>query len=728
VQTRQQSSNYLLNGGFDEIVTGSVPYWTTSGSVQNYTAATHKGMGSLGLRLTSSVSTSSAYQYVYLDEGEYYLSMYIDTYKMKSGKVYLKAESTISSHTVIREIPTNEYQAAPAYVAAGLKLTAAPSTSGGKERFKISIVVSGTVSETEDVWIDSVMLARATGAAEYDMLKLGHFEASNMNYLPEDFWEYTYDDGTVVTVDSGIKAFGDVLKVDVPIGELSNSVSQTINLTTDSTRTDYDNGMYEASAPRLFTLSDWGKGTSQTFSGDGLFELRAVLSYDNGSSTPVTDTHYIKFDKNIRDWQFASGIFKEDQSKGLLESITIEIHYINNAGIGYFDNISLITDSDLGAVHLYNEAGLVAYSQVGNNSTWYQYNLSAGHVNPVKVISSQKTIQEYDYNSAGMLIYEKYSRYTGNYSALTDNFYPTSSVIYPVHAISYVYNEYGQEIDALTQTTGAESRTFTAYNTTAGSHIFGTVSSETDALGNVTNYFYDSNNGRLLATTYPEGNGVSYTYDGMGNLIMVTPAQVSASGGYSAVSNSSSVIYRYNSATNRLDDIFTDSTTYSFTYDSFGNTTEISAGNHELANYEYNANNGKLSVLTYGNGKKVKYIYDVLDRISEIQYNTSGSYQTAYKYTYDTAGNLFSVEDLLSGENTVFKYDESGRLLSSYVYDADTFKNLYGTSITYDDQQRVSLIQNTLDYSVGSSAYSGRTSYSYTYSTQNGFLSSWIIN
>ena len=37
--------------------------------------------------------------------------------------------------------------------------------------------------------------------------------------------------------------------------------------------------------------------------------------------------------------------------------------------------------------------------------------------------------------------------------------------------------------------------------------------------------------------------------------------------------------------------------------------------------HTYNANNGKLNTLTYGNGKVVQCIYDHLDRISEMCYN-----------------------------------------------------------------------------------------------------------
>ncbi len=104
--------------------------------------------------------------------------------------------------------------------------------------------------------------------------------------------------------------------------------------------------------------------------------------------------------------------------------------------------------------------------------------------------------------------------------------------------------------------------------------------------------------------------------------------------------------YGYNSTTKRLETITTKSsssasTTYTFAYDGFGNTTNISVGGRSLAGYSYNSNNGKLNTLTYGNGHKVKYIYDVLDRISKIQYNigTVGSTttygSTSYRYYYD---------------------------------------------------------------------------------------------
>ena len=112
----------------------------------------------------------------------------------------------------------------------------------------------------------------------------------------------------------------------------------------------------------------------------------------------------------------------------------------------------------------------------------------------------------------------------------------------------------------------------------------------------------------------------------------------------------------------------------------------IAAGGYELASYEYNANNGKLSVLTYGNGLSVKYLYDMLDRVEEICYNTgvNGAYETVYSYAYDSRGNLSSVTDHRNHEVTVYKYDRAGRLDTSYTYNSETMLNQSGISMSYD--------------------------------------------
>ena len=48
-----------------------------------------------------------------------------------------------------------------------------------------------------------------------------------------------------------------------------------------------------------------------------------------------------------------------------------------------------------------------------------------------------------------------------------------------------------------------------------------------------------------------------------------------------------------------------------------GNSQKISAGSNTLASYTYNANNGKLRKITYGNGFAIEYFYNELENISD---------------------------------------------------------------------------------------------------------------
>ena len=115
----------------------------------------------------------------------------------------------------------------------------------------------------------------------------------------------------------------------------------------------------------------------------------------------------------------------------------------------------------------------------------------------------------------------------------------------------------------------------------------------------------------------PDETGLCYTYDSIGNLTGVSEAEVvidygEDADGYMTIdyslspkSEGNEVLYGYDAATNRLSTITTGSSSYSFVYDDFGNTEEISVNSRSLASYTYLENNGKLDTLTYGNGDKV---------------------------------------------------------------------------------------------------------------------------
>ena len=141
-----------------------------------------------------------------------------------------------------------------------------------------------------------------------------------------------------------------------------------------------------------------------------------------------------------------------------------------------------------------------------------------------------------------------------------------------------------------------------------------------------------------MAVTYPEGDGVAYHYDKIGNIVSVRPATVTPSKVYYTVNTEGERVgYEYDDS-NRLSKIETESTVYSFSYDAFGKTLGISVGNGNLVNYTYHEYNGKIDTMIYANGKTIKYFYDDLDKIEKICYiENVSTYVDICRYTYDTA-------------------------------------------------------------------------------------------
>ena len=174
----------------------------------------------------------------------------------------------------------------------------------------------------------------------------------------------------------------------------------------------------------------------------------------------------------------------------------------------------------------------------------------------------------------------------------------------------------------------------------------------------------------------------------------------------------------------RLQSITTDSTVYNFTYDMFGNTTEVNAGNNTLASYTYNPYNGKLNTLTYGNGTSVKYLYDAIDRVSEICYNIceNGAYETVYSYQYDSAGRLYSMKDHRENLVTVYEYDSQGRPAMTTTYDEETYTNLYDSTMSYTEDSKLQQLRYTIDYRTPTGYAAEEYWYMLNYDAQTGNL------
>ncbi|MBR2635128.1 MAG: hypothetical protein IKD31_06070, partial [Clostridia bacterium] len=473
VQTVQQSSNYLLNGGFEEAASSGFSHWNKTGLVSQNAGMRFADHYAAALTVNGSTASSSLSQYVYLDKGDYTLSLQINSHEAQDVSVLLKAQSLANSaHTVSQEIPLNEYYAAGAYAFFSLNFSADPAASGGKERFLISITLQGFYGSTETVWIDNLMLSKTTGAAEYDSLSTGHFEASSDTASPQSLWSILDHPSTPITVvDSGIPAFGDVLKVQANANEV-RFVQQIAYEIPQDLIEDFDNGNITAEEfdPILYTVSGWAKGTAQSYADSALFGIRVKIKYYDGSYNGDSESYDFAFDRGITDWQFIGGGFATNPEKGLVQQITVMLMYYGHAGIGYFDQISLVQNESTTNFYHYNEAGYLSSYQGGNTVTWYDYD---ANYNVSRVISTDKTVVEYEYDGVGRPTREVHKRYDGIYQRATNQF---SGSVYALYEQSYQYNAFGQIIDQrLYDSADSTKRSYsqTAYHTAAGSHIFG---------------------------------------------------------------------------------------------------------------------------------------------------------------------------------------------------------------------------------------------------------------
>lgn len=62
---------------------------------------------------------------------------------------------------------------------------------------------------------------------------------------------------------------------------------------------------------------------------------------------------------------------------------------------------------------------------------------------------------------------------------------------------------------------------------------------------------------------------------------------------------------------------------YGLNYDAFGNITGINVRGNTITSYSYDYTRGVLAQTSYGNGFDENYVYDSLDRISEIKHGTA---------------------------------------------------------------------------------------------------------
>ena len=298
--------------------------------------------------------------------------------------------------------------------------------------------------------------------------------------------------------------------------------------------------------------------------------------------------------------------------------------------------------------YTYSDAGeITSFTDTKSNKYFYGYNSQNPH--QLDYLYSEQTY-------SGMeLYYDSYGNLTGVLAGYYDEFGPNIDTGITHTSMSYGYDSTGDYLTSITDERGYS--TLYGIDLLKGLTDWVTVPASVCGVDKTltTRYTYDSNNDTLLSTGLYSSDapdtlisGVTYTYDSLKRLTSITR---------------------------------TDGQKYNFLYDIWGRVTDIKVGSRVLSHSVYrktNANDTQLSATEYGNGDKIYYTFDNLDRI--IAQSTSDGGAPYVSYTYNADGNIGRVADALSGIVTEYNYDLLGRLTSSRLSDGE----ISGYKYTYD--------------------------------------------
>ena len=751
--------NYLLNGEFEPLYTSNMfEHWVVSGAVSG-TPNDFDGEGEYSATFDPvSGATASVTQYVFLEAGKYTLSMQYRTQISDgiSGAVVVSSTAGSGlSHT--EEIPLNVNYDNGIYSVFSTTFDVSSYVDfGDKLQIKIKFTASSNVTAAPIINVDQVMLEKNVGASGFSLIQYGSFDASGLNtsgaVTPISRYWQTESNGVPNLVED-TEPFNNCIEIEGDI-ERERYVYQRIYQVSDERLADYGTSDFNSNVGDEYLVT--GFAYAEEAVRGSPFRIRVdVIYYQGYGEADVTVPHYFDFLPSCKDWQFTGGIVDtkydplktedtEDDNNdySCIKAIDICCEYSYQAyEYALFDNISvtLVTDSSIVRNEYYKDGDAIGLLRKVANTYYEEYYEYDEKRNLARVANNRGELTDYTYDTFNRLICtvecDFICDYGYLYPYLSDD--PDSQIeTTPKTKTEYSYNSYGlctgtttSQIDEnLEKITGTKTiRHRYSYNLGSGSKIFGSLKYEYDSLDVDIRYYYDDTDGKLLATVNTdEDTGVCYTYDERGNLTGVLPVSDGSSTKYTPTTDAESVTYTYDSK-NLLATVTTESTTYSFAYDLFGNVTGVDADDVSIVSYEYNDHNGKLNTVTYSNGFSVEYFYNDIELLKEVWYTDSTNVRTlAYEYEYTSSGQVHEFIDHLSNRSTVYKYDTSGRMVAFREYENDDFYHDYSADVYYNDKGQLSGIYYDVNHIKGTSVESAAFSYSYQYNTDDSLKSTTI--
>ena len=657
LSTSTNTVNILKNADF-ELGTSN---WIVSDNniyVETVITAQHDNPLNYGnsLRMDRTVpGTSTAKQVINLKPGKYVLSASIYRFYLKDSatvnlKVYNGATLVSSTiHEAYDETITNWNRENLCFEV----------TEQGEYTVAVELVTS--TSDRQYLFIDNMMLEKGDGAGAFSVYPNGSME-------------------TAIEATNGLNATNSTEeKID---GE--SSLKLTSNITNEA----YYMYTYNACGgivPEDLIISFWAKAENAVVStnenGKAEFCIKLITSFKN---TNQTTEKVININAGNGSWQYFCELvsvepLSVEPSGGNIDKIDIYLVYSYNVGNAYFDKVSVSQGAN-GASYKYNEMGYISVEfDLKGNTTTYQY-----AANKVDLISAT----DQNGNEVG-ITYDEDRHVNGNSYTSEDTQIQTE----------YVRNDFGQ-VTGTSVFNGTQNRQMTTssvYCDDILSDYFSKVMSTTNENGETTRYYYDYN-GLLKGIQNPDGSGILYTYDNYGELYRAVLAEYNENTDSLSVSNvNKDVIYQYTDS-HLLEAIETDSTEYTFEYDEYQRVKSIKAGDNTLATYDYVANSGSLSVMTYGNGAYIAYTRDSIDRVISVCYN---GIERA-EYVYASNGSCTLIKDLSNDTDYQYYYSADGTLLNEKVI-VDGVTS-YSRFYKYDNQGR--LVRKTNYYADGNARYS----------------------
>lgn len=228
-------------------------------------------------------------------------------------------------------------------------------------------------------------------------------------------------------------------------------------------------------------------------------------------------------------------------------------------------------------------------------------------------------------------------------------------------------NEYGQ-VEKISLTSMDESEPY--FSASTGYDEFNQyIVTKTDIYENTTNYHTNILNGLIEEIENAKGVSTTYEYEDDGFLKKVSINNT--------IPNQESYVeYTYDEFGNLTEMNISGKTFYNVHFDDLGRMESVEVNGNTIMTYDYWVNTyetGQVSEQTYANDDTLIFIYDPdTGYLSEIQFQEGvSSPETRFEYHYDSLGRLSVLDDIVQGYSEEYHYDSQGNLSTILTNDGD---------------------------------------------------------